>query len=63
MCLVIGKGFVDINAALSDEGDAKFFAVADHDALDDFKAKKVWEIKSIATEEEFATALVTLLNK
>ncbi len=63
MCLVIGKGYVDVNAALSDDSDDNFFASAEHDALDDFKAKKVWEIMSITTEQEFSTALVTLLNK
>ncbi len=63
MCLVTGKGFVDISAELSDDSDDKFFASAEHDALDDFKAKKVWEIKSISGEDEFATALITLLNK
>ncbi|MBS1586709.1 MAG: AAA family ATPase [Bacteroidetes bacterium] len=63
MCLVLGKGFVDINASLSDENDDKFFADAAHDALDDFRAKQVWELKKISTEQEFATALATLLNK
>jgi len=63
VCLVLGKGFVDINTTLSDDRDDKFFAVAEHDALDDFKMKKVWSVKNIATEDEFAKALETLLNK
>lgn len=63
MCLVVGKGFVNINEALSNEADDAFFAETSHDMLDDFRSKEVWEVKSVQSEIEFAAALTTLLNK
>jgi hypothetical protein len=63
MCLVIGKGFVDIDATKSDEADSKFFASEDHEALDSFLEKKVWALQRVTSEQAFANALILLLNK
>ena len=62
MCLVLGKGFVDIDPDKSGD-DEKYFANADHDFIDSFLEKKVWKIKTPKTEDEFLNAIETLLNK
>jgi hypothetical protein len=62
MCLVLGKGFVDIDPDKS-SGDEKYFANADHDLIDSFLEKKVWKIDLIETEDEFLNAIDLLLNQ
>lgn len=62
MCLVLGKGFVDMNENKSSD-DEKYFADAGHDFIDGFLEKKVWEIKPIETEDKFLNAIEILLNK
>jgi hypothetical protein len=62
MCLVIGKGFVNIDVVKSGN-ETNYFADVDHDALDNFLEKKVWAIKQIDDKEEFLTAISILLNK
>lgn len=65
VCLVLGKGFVnEINSAADD----KFFAVADYDGIEELQEKRIWQIEKFKpelpeTEQEFASALITLLNK
>lgn len=62
MCLVLGKGFVEIDLDKSSE-DENYFANADHDFLDGFLEKQVWKINQITTEGEFLKAIEILLNK
>lgn len=63
MCLVVGKGFVDIETNSSREDDTTFFADADHEALDSLLEKQVWRLQSVTTEAAFADALNRLLNR
>ncbi|WP_018615732.1 AAA family ATPase [Segetibacter koreensis] len=62
MCLVVGRGFVELQQE-QDDSNTKFFADAEHDALDSLLEKQVWRIKPINTEADFANALNLLLNK
>ena len=62
MCLVLGKGFVDVDAAKSSDNE-KYFADEDQDFVDSFLEKKVWELKPISEEGEFLNGIEILLNK
>ena len=61
MRLVLGRGFVDLNESHSEIDN--FFADAEHDSLDEFTDKPIWELKKIDSEKNFAEALKLLLNK
>lgn len=63
MCLVAGSGFVSLLAPDEGSNNDKFFADAEHDALEDLLDKKVWVVNHIETEEAFQNALDKLLNK
>ncbi len=64
MCLVVGKGFVDMDEEKSKDNDKRFFADDRHDATSDFLEKKVWAIKNVAKMDEstFAAALNIILK-
>jgi len=62
MLLILGQGFV--NKKEGNSSDSKnFFAKGDHENIDEFNDKQIWELKQIKTEEEFKNALNILLNK
>lgn len=60
MCLVLGRGFVDL---VDQKDDEKFFADVDYDGKEELAEKRVWKIKKIVNESDFANALILLLNK
>jgi hypothetical protein len=62
MCLVLGTGFVGTKENNSSNKKG-FFAAFDHENIDEFNEKPIWELKPIKTEEEFKNALTILLNK
>jgi predicted RNA-binding protein with PUA-like domain len=62
MRLVLGQGFVDVKE-LNGSSSKKFFANEDHENIDEFNEKPIWELKPIRTEVDFKNALNILLNK
>jgi hypothetical protein len=60
MCLVLGKGFVNI---AQESNNDNFFAEVEYEGIEELNDKKIWQLQQIENENAFSNALTTLLNK